>query len=483
MTNRNVQQNHLTYKQLLHNSENLSASWRKLCTRFLPLIDNNSSWRYSRSANPDDAEQGWKLHISATILTACEVLEKVAPFLISRGLQFKAPASLQLLLRLSNGLSYGYTQVGKFLTVYPRNVNEAVSVARRLHRLTAGMPAPAVPFDLQYYPDSCVYYRYGAFKRRETEILGEYQIPTIRDLSGSFVPDSREEAKPSWVDDPFQPVSRSKNPLSEKIETPFEKTYHIFRALKQRGKGGVYQAIDIRGANEPRLCIIKEGRRHGEVGWDGCDGFQMVKREAEVLRAMQTSKVGTPHLYSTFEVDGNYYLAAEFIEGNNLEQLMQPRKRRFSVKQVLKYSRQIAELLNRIHSAGWVWRDCKPANLIVTKDGCSLRPLDFEGACRINQPNASGWKTIEFSAPQSRNLYSNLAIEAEDIYSFGAVIYYLLTGKIYQPDSPLPVRSVRRRVPQEFQEIIEKMLVLPVQKKRPPAKSLVREFDKLLFNA
>lgn len=479
MPNRIEQQNHITYEQLLLKSENLSASWRKLCTRFLPLVDNNLAWRYSRSANSDDAEQGWKLHISATILTACEILEKVAPFLISRDLLFKAPASLQLLLRLNSGLSYGYTQVGKFITIYPRSADEAVSVASRLYPLTAGMPAPEIPFDLQYRPDSCVYYRYGAFKQQEAEISNEYKTPMIRDLSDNFVPDSREEAKPSWMDDPFQSIKQFNKPLLERIENPLETTYHIFRALRQRGKGGVYQAIDICGADKPRLCIVKEGRRYGEVSWDGCDGFQMVKHEAKVLQAMQATKINSPRHYSTFEVDGNYYLAAEFIEGKSLEQLMQPRKRRFSIKQVLKYSRQIAELLREIHSAGWIWRDCKPANLIVAKNG-SLRPLDFEGACRINQLNSHGWKTVEFSAPASRNRSSNLAIEAEDIYSFGTVIYYLLTGKIYQPDSPLSVRSARCHIPQKVQEVIDKMLVLPVQKKRPSAKSLVREFDKLL---
>ena len=145
------------------------SRWAELCRRFLPVTVAGSFWRYSREMSPDDPEQGWKLHIPATVLTAGRVLRRVGPLLRDRGVLFKATASLGELMKLNSGFDYGYSQVGKFITVYPRTSEEAVQLAERLHELTLGMTAPDVPFDRRYRPGGCVYYRYGAFRSMEVE--------------------------------------------------------------------------------------------------------------------------------------------------------------------------------------------------------------------------------------------------------------------------------------------------------------------------
>ena len=148
----------------------LKSRWEGLLSRFLPVATEQASiWRYSRWALPCDAEQGWKLHVSATILTAGSVLQTAAPLLAERGVLYKAPDSLSELEKLNSGVVYGYTQVGKFLTVYPRTDEEAVLLAAALDRVTRGMDAPPVPFDMKYRAGGCVYYRYGAFKPLDFE--------------------------------------------------------------------------------------------------------------------------------------------------------------------------------------------------------------------------------------------------------------------------------------------------------------------------
>src|SRR5262245_33764833 len=97
----------------------LCNDYWELCKRFLPVAEKDSTWCYSGKSESHYPEQGWKLHLSATILTANAILERVAPFLQSRAVLFKAPASLQELDRINSGLYYGYSQVGKFITVYP----------------------------------------------------------------------------------------------------------------------------------------------------------------------------------------------------------------------------------------------------------------------------------------------------------------------------------------------------------------------------
>lgn len=433
-----------------------NSKWQRLCAAYLPIAPADSVWRYSRLPCGSDPEQGWKLHISATILSANRVFENVAPYLRNSRAMFKAPDSLLELEKINSGLYYGYCQVGKFITVYPRDPQEAVLLARRLHRLTYRLHAPTVPFDSRFQTDSCVYYRYGAFKEMEIENADGTRTPALRDMEGNYVPDLRysEKAAPEWVTDPF--ADEESRRADEPIETPLKTTFRVFRSLAQRGKGGVYQAVDL-STRPPRLCILKEGRRYGELMWDGRDGCWMVKHEKRVLASLRAAGVAAPAVCSSFSLKNNYYLVTEFIEGESLQALLFRRRRRLSVSQVLNYATQLSALLSGIHTAGWIWRDCKPANLMVTKDG-KLRPLDFEGACPIQRPDPTPWGTLAFTPPRHRRAGKMLLGPSDDLYALGAVIYFLLTGRLLEDSSRVPLAKLRKNVPEEVCNLVEELL-------------------------
>ena len=185
-------------------AKRLEARWQKLCALFLPRAPQDSIWRYSGSRRRKLPLVGWKIHISATILNASEVLKRIAPLLTERGVSFKAPRSLIEVLKLNSGLDYAYSQVGKVFTVYPRNDREAVALAKELHRLTRRFAAPSIPFDLQFGDLSNVYYRFGPFAHIEIDRGGQKTLATY-DAKGKLIPDNREDPMPEWVSDPFEP--------------------------------------------------------------------------------------------------------------------------------------------------------------------------------------------------------------------------------------------------------------------------------------
>lgn len=450
------------YRRSLDLSRALCGEWEELCARYLPLTAEGAVWRYSRPPERRDPGQGWKLHISSTVLTACKVLGAVAPFLRERGVMFKAPASLRELERINCGLFYGYSQVGKFITVYPRSDREALSVARRVHRLTKDLRAPAVPFDLRFRPGGCVYYRYGAFDAAEIENPDGTRTPAVKGPGGVLVPDVREAAKPEWVTDPLAPRRPGRAPS----DSPLQTTFRAFRALTQRGKGGVYQGVDLSGVR-PRFCLIKEGRRDGEVQWDGRDGRWRVEHEERVLHSLRAAGVAVPGVYSSFEAGGNYYLVTEFVEGATLQTLLAARRRRLTINQVLDYGVRLARLLSGIHAAGWVWRDCKPANIVVTKGG-DLRPLDFEGACLIRRPDPVPWATHPFAPPESRKGGRRARGVGDDLYALGVVIYFLLTGRLPEEGASAPVETPGRNVPARVSRLVTKLLAAD-PRRRPSA--------------
>ncbi len=450
----------------------LESRWKALCELYLPLKGSDLSWRYSRKTRKSDPEQGWKLHISATILNANKVLEKVAPFLKASHLVFKAPSSLTELSRLNCGLYYGYSQIGKFITIYPRREAEAVKVAEYLDELLKDTEAPGVPFDMQVRYGSNVYYRYGAFKRREIKQSDGRVELAILGPDRKPVPDLRDKPFPDWVKNPFKPVPAEIYNVQTKLQT-----YRAFLSIRQRGKGGVYYALDF-SKKKPELRILKEGRKHGEVRWNGHDGYYLIKRESAVLKEMLENDIGVPRIYDSFEAGGNFYMVLEYIHGKSLEDLLKKRKRRLSVRQILKLGKQTAELISRIHSCGWVWQDCKPANLIVTPKG-ALRPIDFEGACRING-DGMDWKTHEFYPPRCGNsVYTARPSQMEDLYALGAVLYYLVTAEIYDHKKVKPA-PLRRNFPAAAEKIINALLELPVETFRPSAEEVAEKFDDLL---
>jgi serine/threonine protein kinase len=434
----------------------LRDDWELLCAKHLPFFRENSVWRYSRPAAPGDLDQGWKLHISATVLTANDVFRKVTPVLQARNARFKAPSSLAELQKLNCGLFYGYSQVGKFITVYPHSAEEAVSLASRLAEVTQGFKAPPVPFDLRYRPPSCIYYRYGSFKHLEIQNADGSATPALRAPNGSLVSDERESetARPDWVSDPFVESCKEEDHVAQ-IESALG-TVRAFQALAQRGKGGVYKALDL-SASPPRICLLKEGRANGELGWDGNDGRSRVHHEETVLTCLRTAGIAVPKVYSSFEVEDNYYLVSEFMEGETLQSLMYKRRRRFSLERSLLYGSLLSTLIASIHSAGWAWRDCKPSNIIVTENNV-LRPLDFEGACPADSRLMSQWSTRGFTPPLLRNSGDPHAARYYDLYALGAVIYLLLTGKI--PELPVrdPIEKLRRCVPIAIRELVDSLL-------------------------
>lgn len=445
-------------------SELQQRNWDELCAEFLPFTDGDSIWRYSRTSREEDPDQGWKLHVSATILNAPQILRRIVSVLIDCGVQFKAARSLDDVVTLNSGLLDAYSQIGKIITIYPRHDDEAVHLARSLHKRTYRFKAPAVPFDLRFADTGNVYYRYGAFKKIEIEQHGA-QIPAVMSPNGELVPDVRQNPKPDWVCDPFQTIKLPGKSRQPKALTA--NSFPVVRALVQRGKGGVYQAIDLQ-SNPPRLCLLKEGRRHGEMSWDGRDGAWRVRHEERVLSSLSRSGIKVPRVYSRFQVDGNVYLAMEFVEGASLQTLLLSRRRRLPIRYVLSLGIEIATFHGQMHRAGWAWRDCKPHNLIVNNKG-RLVPVDFEGAERISRPDPFLWGTPGFVAPASRGPDVVNGV-SDDLYALGSILFLLLTGRIYDSGTALPIKKLRRNVPSNLCQLVESLLNVDTER-RPTAET------------
>ena len=393
--------------------------------KHLPLTDGN--WTYLRPARKSDPAQGWKLHISATILSATEVFARVEPILRKNDAFSKIPGNLELLRSLNSGL-VDFSQIGKFLTVYPQSTSAALKLARELHRATRGLPGPRIPFDAQYCKDSLVFYRFGSFRSSGEGAPGFIYAPGGRRYRDKRAP---RQAIPRWLNDPFQ-KSRANTSKGHGL---ISRELLVFKAKAQRGKGGVYEAVDL-SVLPVRRVIIKEGRRHGETNWDGRDGRALVKHEARVLRELRKAGLPVPEIFRKFTQNGNRYLVLERITARPLVAAKRMQPSRTSWRRAERILELLGSVLDKVHATGWVWRDCKPSHIFAPRR--TVRLIDFEGACRIGETDLLPWGSPDYIPPPYRGKFARCAGTLEDDYALGVIAFQFLAGKF-------PPRSSRRR--------------------------------------
>jgi hypothetical protein len=365
-------------------------------------------------------EQGWKLHIAAGVNTAADVLRLVLPVLFDEEAHFKVTASLRQLSALNEGRG-GPSQVGKFLTVYPVDDDQAVRLAAILAEVTGDMRGPPVPSDRALRPGSIVHYRYGGFGALQVRTaLGDI-VPALRSPQGTLVADDRRDGTyaPPWAADPFV-VAGVAGELPE-MPRLLRDRYLLVTRLHRSPRSRVYLALDTAAAER---CILKQ------VTDDGDASVARLHREAEVLGHLRDDP-RFPAPRALFKYSGDWFLAMDDVEGQTLEEiLISARQQNVQVghDDIVRWGRQLADILGTIHARGYAYGDLKPSNVIVGPDG-SLRLVDFELASPLNGRAGSvafAGGTRGYLSP--RRLAGGSPTVTDDIYSLGAVLYLLATG-------------------------------------------------------
>jgi serine/threonine protein kinase len=379
-------------------------------------------------------------------------LSRVRPILRKYNAFFKIPARPDLLASLNAGLP-DFAQVGKFLTVYPRSTAEATTLARELHLATRGLPGPRIPFDARYRANSLVHYRYGAFRASPKNRFG-----SVRDPAGKLRADKRGPglAVPDWLENPFPKIQ----PKSSAPSGPIGIQLLPYKVKMQRGKGGVYEALDL-SVCPPRRVILKEGRRHGETDWLGLDGYARLKHEGWVLRSLRKAGLPVPLLFREFTQNGNHYLVLERIAGRPLIASTREQPKQLSWGRAEKIWQQLEPVLSRIHAAGWVWRDCKPSHIFVHRG--QVRLIDFEEAGRVRRPNRRPWRSKNYCRPNNQK--SRISVRDDD-YALGVIAFQFGTGK-FPPASAFSRAALYKRTkcPRALREKIDQLLTAKIARR------------------
>jgi len=389
-----------------------------------PPSDASQPWIHVVNERVPMPGQGWKLHVSASNESARQVLRCVLPVLLAEVATFKVLSSIHLLDGLNQGHG-GLSQIGKFITVYPHDDAQAVRLAVALHMVTRGLLGPSIPSDRPLTPDSLVHYRFGSFTHQTVQTkLGEI-LPAIRNPDGELIPDRRLPVyhPPEWAVDPYMAAGIAAELPKQSLL--LAKRYLVLATLHQSQHSTVYLAVDIVA---PRRCIIKRAGLGAVRGASQCEAHNRLRHEAKVLARLACDP-GFPILFDLFEQDREPFVVMQEFDGKTLNQYIARHvgyARLVPPEQVVAWGRELATLLATIHAKGFIYRDLKSTNVIVTPDE-RLHLIDFGLAQeRSSLTPRFGFGTRGYMSPQQE--VGDPADITDDIYGLGALLYFIATG-------------------------------------------------------
>jgi len=234
--------------------------------------------------------------------------------------------------------------------------------------------------------------------------------------------------------------------------------YNIIRLLGKGGMGNAYLADTL---CQPYMrLVIKE---LNPAGFDDAEeAWELFKKEANFMKKF--SHHGIPKIFDFFNENHRDYLAIEYIDGQTLEEILKSTPGSVTIDKSISWAIEIADIMDYLHNSfefPIVYRDIKPANIIITPLG-KVKLIDF-GIARYYNPDKS-IDTFRLGSPgyAPPELYKGHVQSSpqSDIYSLGVLLFQMLTK--YDPsEAPFkfpPMKSLNSEISEGLEKIILKSI-------------------------
>jgi serine/threonine protein kinase len=215
---------------------------------------------------------------------------------------------------------------------------------------------------------------------------------------------------------------------------PLIKGYRFLKKLGTSSHSSVYLAEREKTGVK---MVLKVLRQIADVNDESIAAFDRFLQEYEMI-----ADIDHPNIVSIYDLgvaDDHAHIAMEYLDAGDLRQRI---GEKIYASVAVKYLREIASALARIHSVGILHRDLKPGNIMLRRDN-SIALIDFGLAKRLRlqmEITGSGeiFGTPYYMSPEQG--HGNPVDERSDIYSLGVIFYEMLTGeKAYQAETAMGI--------------------------------------------
>ncbi|NMF82810.1 serine/threonine-protein kinase [Nodosilinea sp. P-1105] len=263
--------------------------------------------------------------------------------------------------------------------------------------------------------------------------------------------------------------------------------YRMIRALGRGGFGATFLARDEVLPGKPP-CVIKQLCPSTEAPQVLDMARDLFQREAKIL-----GKIGNhpqlPRLLDYFEIEQEFFLVQEFINGATLQQEVK-RGGPFTEAGVKQFLSEILPMVQFLHESHVIHRDIKPANIIRRQQDKKLVLIDFGAVKDKVSPvlansseqtalTAYAIGTPGYAPPEQMAMRP---VYASDIYALGVTCIYLLSGKApkdlnYDPTTGEMLWQSKVHVSDHFAKVLQKMLEISVRHRYQGIEAIHRDLD------
>jgi eukaryotic-like serine/threonine-protein kinase len=233
--------------------------------------------------------------------------------------------------------------------------------------------------------------------------------------------------------------------------------YLIQGVIGVGGMGAVYRARDMHFPNVEKSVAVKEMVNQGRDPVIRDTIVRNFEREANILATL--THPGIPRIYDYFTHNERSYLILEFIDGKDLEALLEESKGFIPEAQVIAWAVELCDVLHYLHThkpEQIIFRDMKPSNIMINQHN-HIVLIDFGIAKPFELgPKGTMIGTEGYSPPEQ---YRGEATHLADIYALGATMHHLLTKRDPRLEAPFsfserPVHEINPEVSVELEAII-----------------------------
>lgn len=317
--------------------------------------------------------------------------------------------------------------------------------------------------------------------RSIAEITGEHHPATTALLETEVAGDAAGQAGP-----PDHAAAKSTGSKQEILKSGqiLQHRYRLDQMLGKGGFGAAYLALDLK---LKRRCVVKQmltrGRSPREVAVDRVN----FDREVNLLAELNTpGHPNIPEIYDYFSDDNGNYLIMKYIEGRNLQFVLDHDEGKIPWREAIRYAVDVCDALNYMHTHRTepiMHRDVKPANILLGDDG-RVWLVDF-GLAKADPVETSNDDHRATRASGSLG-YTPLeqwlgeAVPESDVYALGATLHHLVTGvdplEAYEDEFNIkkiqdlhgqlpPIRQIDRKFPGDLEKIISQATAAEMDKR------------------
>ncbi len=257
------------------------------------------------------------------------------------------------------------------------------------------------------------------------------------------------------------------------LSDTFHNRYKIISVLGKGGMGTVYLVEDLRLKGKQwavKEIVIQES------------SYQKFVDEAKILVTLEHPYLPKIIDYYSPNEKGFCYLVMDYINGQTLKEIFEREELTIKHERIIKYSLQLCDLFDYLHNKltkPVIYRDLKPANIMIDEFD-NIRLIDF-GIARNHKvgkhTDTVQLGTVKFAAPEQ--FEEKQTDQRSDIYSLGALMYYLLSNGKYYYITQKPLNHFRNDLSISLLNIINKMLKTAPYERYQNISEVKRELESL----